>query len=75
MSASCGSAEHSLRNAYPLYEALYYEAKGLAETEEQKQDVEWLRYVAAWAWVSPPSSSDSDKRENEIQLFLKDNLQ
>ena len=70
----CTGAGKSLKNAYPLYEAVVYEAKRLANTEDQKQTVEWLRRIAARAAVMPSVNYDMRETEKGIEQFLQDNL-
>ena len=46
-SACDAQAGVSVRNLFPLYEAIYQEAKELSETPEELKELEWFRYMAA----------------------------
>lgn len=71
----CSNAGVSKRNAYPLHRDVFYEAKKLAKTEEQRETVEWLRRIAARVAVWPENSNEDQYTEEQIELFLRDHLQ
>lgn len=74
---SCHEGGESQKNLFPLYEAVYYEAKVLAVPGEEKKKLEWFREVAASAAISDDNENDMTLTEynNLINEFLKDNLQ
>jgi hypothetical protein len=69
----CDEAGKSARNLYPLYKALYYDAKAQGATES---DLKWFREEAAMMAVAAELNSKMSQTEfdNRIQHFLKDNL-
>ena len=74
---SCHGGGESQKNLFPLYEAVYYEAKVLAVSGEEKKKLEWFREVAASAAISDDNENDMTLTEynNLINEYLKDNLQ
>jgi len=74
---SCHEGGESQKNIFPLYEAMYYEAKVLAVSGEEKKKLEWFREVAASAAISDDNENEMTLTEynNLINEFLKDNLQ
>lgn len=70
-SSGCDSAGMSRRNLYPLYEALYYEAKVNAAEEE---DLEWYRRMAAKISVEVSDQFTHEENERRIEQFLREHL-
>ena len=70
----CSNAGISKRNAYPLHREVYFEAKKLAETDEQRETVEWLRDIAAGVAVYPANSYEEHDYEKRREIFLRENL-
>ena len=65
----------SVRNLFPLYEAIYREAKELSETPEELKELEWFRYMAAdMAIASDTLISSPVEHEAKINSYLKDHL-
>jgi hypothetical protein len=74
-SACDAQAGVSVRNLFPLYEAIYREAKELSETPEELKDLEWFRYMAAdMAIASDTLISSPVTHEALIKSYLKDHL-
>ena len=70
----CTSAGVSMKNLYPLYSAIYDEAKPLDTRPEDKDIVQWIRQIAARVWVSqyrPATESEIQRLMNE---HLRENL-
>ena len=70
-SSGCDSAGKSRRNLYPLYEALYYEAKVNAAKEE---DLQWYRRMAAEISVGVSDQLTHAENEKRIEQFLREHL-
>ena len=64
-----------MRNLFPIYEAIYQEAKELSETPEELKELEWFRYMAAdMAIASDTLISSHVEHEALIKSYLKDHL-
>jgi hypothetical protein len=75
---NCDSAGLSERNLYLFYEALYYEAKELSVTNEQKKELKWFRWVAATTATAVDDydfTRTNEENEAAIAGFLKEHLQ
>lgn len=70
----CASAGSSSKNIYPMYKAIYEEAKSIAVTAEDWQTVDILREEAARAAVRPDGHLTSGEMNQRMTEFLKDNL-
>lgn len=70
-SSGCHAAGESEKNLYPLYEALYYEAKANAAKEE---DLHWYREAAAAIAVGISDQLTHAENEERIEQFLGEHL-
>jgi hypothetical protein len=65
----------SVRNLFPLYEAIYQEAKEMSETPEELKELEWFRYIAVdMAIASDTLISSPVEHKAKINSYLKDHL-
>jgi hypothetical protein len=73
----CPNAGNSRKNLYPLLEAIYYEAKALSVSDEEKKQLQWFREIAAGAAVSGDNMEEMSQVEYDalINDFLKSHLQ
>lgn len=72
--SGCDSAGVTKRSLYPLYQAVFYEAKSLAITQEEMKDLDWIRKMAArMATASDESRSYADA-ESAREDFLREHL-
>jgi hypothetical protein len=53
---SCIEGGDSEGNVYPLFEAMYFEAKALSVSAEEKEQLQWFRKVAASAAIASKKS-------------------
>ena len=73
-SSGCRSAGKSGKNKYNLYKTLYYDAKLLIKTEEDKKTLAWLRRVAASAWTATDNSLTYSEAKELIKEHYKEHL-
>jgi len=72
--SGCDSAGVTKRSLYPLYQAVFYEAKSLAITQEEMKDLDGIRKMAArMATASDESRSYADA-ESAREDFLREHL-
>lgn len=71
-SASCYDAGKSERALYGLRAAIYYEARSLHAPGDLLQ---WMREMAASAWLAHDSSMSQHEHDEAVSDFLKGNLQ
>lgn len=72
--SNCLAAGKSEKNLYPLYEALYFEAKNFVATEDDKRKLQWLREVAAEVAVGVSDQFTHAENEKRIEQFLREHL-
>ena len=72
--ANCPLAGSSSRNLYPMYKAMYEEAKTISVTPENWKSVDILRQEAAEVAVRPDGNITSEEMDRRVNEFLKDNL-
>lgn len=75
--ASCRSGGSYKKNLFPLYEALYYEAKSLSLSDEEEKELGWFRRLAAKKAIAAKGQKDMSSTEQDklIEDYLMDNLQ
>lgn len=74
-STGCPNAGSSNRNHFEMYKAIYDEAKPLAVTPKDQETLQWMREMAASAWVTPSLTSDKSEEEDRlIKEYLKEHL-
>lgn len=71
----CSSAGRTRRNLYPLYKAVYEEAKPLATTDEEKQRLQMIREIAASEWVARDAHMTTEESRKLVEEHLRDHLQ
>lgn len=71
---SCPSAGSSSKNLYPMYKAMYEEAKHISVTAEDSRAVGILRQEAAAVAVRPDGHVTSEELERKVNEFLRNNL-
>lgn len=71
---SCPSAGSSSKNLYPMYKAMYEEAKLISVTAEDSKAVSILRQEAAAVAVRPDGHVTSEEMERKVNEFLRNNL-
>ena len=71
----CDAAGRSQKNLYPLYKAIYEEAKPLATTDEEKQRLRLIREIAAGAWIAQDTNMTTRESKMLIEEHLRDHLQ
>lgn len=71
-SSNCYDAGKSERALYGLRAAIYYEAKSLHAPGDLLQ---WMREMAASAWLAHDSSMSQHEHDEAVSDFLKGNLQ
>ena len=69
--SGCDEAGRSERNLYPLYKALYDEAKS---DEGAEKDLKWFREMAAMVAVAEEGHMTEDEADKRMRAFLQDNL-
>jgi hypothetical protein len=75
---SCIARDGSKKNLYPLLEAVYFEAKALSTSTEDKKQLQWFRKVAASAAIASKKNSfhmSGGEYDSLINEYLKDHLQ
>jgi hypothetical protein len=74
---TCRSAGRSQRSLYPFFEAIFYEAKSISVTSNEKKDLEKFRWVAASQAIASDRERNMDGSEYSqlIKDYLKDHLQ
>jgi hypothetical protein len=74
---ACIQGGDSEENIYPLLEAIYFEAKALSLSDEEKKQLQWFRKVAASAAIASKKSDHIGSSEYDalINDYLKDHLQ
>jgi hypothetical protein len=61
---------------YPYHRAIYYEAKALAVTSEEKKQLEWFRKRAARMGTAKETYSISDAEAEALrEKFMEEHLQ
>jgi hypothetical protein len=73
-SSGCHAAGESEKNLYPLYEALYFEARNYAVTEDDRKKLQWLREVAAEIAVGLSDQLTHAENEKRTVQFLREHL-
>jgi hypothetical protein len=71
---SCPGAKSSTQNLYPMYKAMYEEAKNIAVTAEDQKIVAILRKEAARVAITPDDSESYLEWDKRVEEFMKDNL-
>jgi len=72
--SSCHLAGESERSLFPLYEAVYDEAKALVRTQEDQETLAWIRDLAASVYLALPPDTPSSQSDKMRKEFLKDHL-
>jgi hypothetical protein len=70
----CLGAGKSNRSIYPLNEALYQEAKPLAESAREKEKLQMLRQIAARSILETDESRNGEEERQLVQEYLRDHL-
>lgn len=73
-SSGCDGAGASKRNLYPLYEALYYEAKEHSVKKSEKQELDWFRRMAARMGTATDGLKTHSEGEALREKFLEGHL-
>ena len=72
--SDCRDAGESERSLYPLYEAVFYEAKNLAFTKENVKDLGWIRSISGIIATASDKARIQTEADLEEEQFLKDHL-
>jgi hypothetical protein len=74
---TCRSAGRSQRSLYPFFEAIFYEAKSISVTSDEKKDLEKFRWVAASQAIASDRERNMDGSEYSelIKDYLSNHLQ
>ena len=74
---SCHQGGSSQKNLSPLFEAVYYEAKTLSVSAEDKKKLDWFRWIAASYAIASDREHNMDGSEYDtlIEDYLKEHLQ
>ena len=71
-SQNCHDAGESNSNVFAAYKAIYNEAKLLAKTTEEKNDVNWLKILAASKVDRSYEKFTGHKRKNKINQIINE---
>ncbi len=71
---NCNAAGRSGKNAFPFYEALFFEARDQAATSIQKGKLQWFRQIAASYALSEDIDSSQGQMDKRTEQFLRDHL-
>ncbi len=73
--SGCVAAGRSQRSLYPLFNAVFEEARNLIETEEDKETLQWIRRQAAYAATAEDRSMTQREADQLAEKYLRDRLQ
>lgn len=74
-STGCANEGKSEINKFVLFKSIYEEAKQFAITQKDQEAVQWMREMAARAWVSQSLTSDnSEEGDRLVKEYLKEHL-
>jgi hypothetical protein len=72
--STCDGAGKSERSLYPLYEAVFNEAKSLVSSKEDVKDLEWIKSMAASMATASDEARTQVRADAEEEQFLREHL-